>query len=113
MKLFFPDFRVLPRSVFFLLFLFVSRTACAAEARGPVERFLSALFRPVNEALGSIPLGAARWFAVGYIVLGALWTLLLPRKYIYLGAPSEARWRDLRLWAFVFLLPFALIYLFW
>jgi len=95
------------------LFLLLSQWVEAVEARGPVERALGALFRPVNEALGSIPLRAARWFAVGYIVLGALWTLLLPRKYIYLGAPSEAGWRDLRLWAFVFLFPFALIYLFW
>jgi hypothetical protein len=89
----------------------------AAAAAGTLERVwhdvLAAFFGPINRALGAIPLSSARWVAVGYIAVGALWVFLLPRSYIYQGAPSQAWWRDLRLWAFVFLLPFALIYILW
>lgn len=91
--------------------------ACVAAAFWFVVRIAEQVFRPVfapiNRALSAIPLAAARWVAFSYIVFGALWTFLLPRKYIYEGAPSQAWWWDLRLWAVVFLLPFALIYLLW
>jgi hypothetical protein len=36
--------------------------------------------------------------------------LLLPRAYIYEGAPSQAHWRDLRLWAVFLVLVHAVVY---
>ena len=78
-----------------------------------VQECFRAVFAPVNRALAAIPMSTARWVALAYIAAGALWTFLLPRRYIYEGAPSLSRWRDLRLWAVVFLIPFALIYLLW
>ena len=47
-----------------------------------------------------------------YIGIG-LWAALRPKEYIYEGAPNQARWRDLRIWAVVLALTQILIYITW
>lgn len=43
----------------------------------------------------------------GLIVVGVL---LQPRAYVYEGAPSQALWRDLRIWAMLLVLIHAIVY---
>jgi len=55
------------------------------------------------------------WFAKAGAVLifgGVIaFTWTLPRDFLYLGAPDNARWRDLRVWATVLLAFQFLIYM--
>lgn len=74
----------------------------------PLER----LFAPIDAWLASLPLVSGRISATVLFLLAGIWACLLPRRFIYLGAPDQARWRDLRIWAVVALLPYVVIYLF-
>ena len=47
---------------------------------------------------------------LSFFALLAVGVFLLPRGYIYLGAPDQARWRDLRLWALVLVILHACVY---
>lgn len=47
-----------------------------------------------------------------YIGIG-LWAVFRPRKYIYEGAPNQARWRDLRIWAVVLVIIQIIIHIAW
>jgi hypothetical protein len=75
-----------------------------------VKELLSAILGPLDALLGAIPFGAARWVIVGFLALAGLIPQLLPRDYVYLGAPDRERWRDLRLWAAVIVGVYVLIY---
>jgi hypothetical protein len=66
---------------------------------GPLDRFLSGLEPWVWKAC-----------AIGFFICGGLFALCFKRSYIYQGAPDQAAWRDLRLWALLFLLPFIVVY---
>jgi hypothetical protein len=72
---------------------------------------LRATFGTLDSALGAIPLGAARYCAVALLVLPVLGLALAPREWIYRGAPDQRRARDLRWWAAVVTLPYAVLYL--
>ena len=61
--------------------------------------------------LMAIPLSAAKYFPIGLFVLAAIFALSHKRSYVYLGAPTQAAWRDLRIWTVVFLIPYVVIYL--
>ena len=65
----------------------------------------------VDRWLEAIPLPWARVVVVAFLGAAGVWALTLKREYVYLGAPDQARWRDLRLWAACFLVPFIVIYL--
>lgn len=71
---------------------------------------LESVFGPLDALLGSVPLAAGRWIIVGFLVLSALAALALPRWYVLLGAPDRRWYRDLRLWALAFMLPYVVIY---
>lgn len=75
-----------------------------------MREILQAVFMPVNHALAAVPLAAARWITVAFLVLAGAIPLFLPRAYVYLGAPDARRWRDLRLWAAAAMVPYVLIY---
>lgn len=47
-----------------------------------------------------------------YIGIG-LWAILRPKKYIYEGAPSQAKWRDLRIWAVALVAIQIIIHIVW
>ncbi len=50
----------------------------------------------------------------GIIFVGiAIWAVLHPRKYIYEGAETKARWRDVRIWAVLLMAIQLAIYAVW
>ena len=50
-------------------------------------------------------------FFISFFVLVGLFSLWQKREFIYQGAPSQALWRDLRIWAIGILILQAWIYL--
>ena len=69
------------------------------------------VWAPVDSLLGSLPMGAARLAVVLLLLIPTIVVLRQKRERIYEGAPDQARWRDLRIWAALFVLPYLLIYL--
>ncbi len=72
---------------------------------------LKATLAPLDAWIDSLPLWTGTACAVGLFVLVGLWAFTLKRSYIYLGAPDQKRWRDLRIWTTLVLLPYIIIYL--
>lgn len=66
---------------------------------------------PLDMWIATLPDWTGRLCAVGLFVLAGCWALTLKRSYIYLGAPDNAPWRDLRIWAVLVLIPYIVIYL--
>lgn len=66
---------------------------------------------PLDSFLSGLPMWTAQACAIGLFGLALLFAWLTPRRFIYLGAPDQARWRDLRIWATLVLIPYMLIYL--
>jgi hypothetical protein len=75
-----------------------------------MKELLQAVLGPLDGLLGAIPLGAARWVIVGFFCAVAGATLLLPREFIYRGAPDQRWYRDLRWWGVAITAPYVLIY---
>jgi hypothetical protein len=67
-------------------------------------------FGGFDAMLGAVPLAAARWVTVGYFLFVAAASLLLPREFVFRGAPDQRWYRDLRWWALAATLPYVLIY---
>ncbi|HVS65499.1 MAG TPA: hypothetical protein VMT85_18575 [Thermoanaerobaculia bacterium] len=76
-----------------------------------MNELLRSIFDPVNALLGALPMGAARVATTVLLVAPLLAVLWLPRASILRGAPSASRWRDLRVWAVVAMLPYVVLYL--
>ena len=53
----------------------------------------------------------ARGVFLAFFVLLLVLVLLLPKEYIFRGAPDHALWRDLRLWAVILVLIHVCVYL--
>ena len=70
------------------------------------------IFKPLNSALGVIPIGAARWIVAGYLLLAVLGAALLKSDFVFKGASERRWWLDLRLWTALATLPYILLYLF-
>ena len=81
-----------------------------------LEQYLVPLLKPAVDAfhavIDSFPPPVWRFSICAYIVLGTVWALFLNREYVLLGSPDCSRWRDLRLWIPVLLVPYLFIYLF-
>ena len=65
----------------------------------------------LDDWIATLPEWSGRAAAAALFVSAALWAFTLKRQYIYLGAPDQAAWRDLRWWAALALIPYVLIYL--
>lgn len=72
---------------------------------------LRELLAPLDGWLAAQPPTVWRLSAVALIVVGSLWVVFVPRRFVLRGAPDERPWRDLRFWAVLVALPYALIYL--
>ena len=72
---------------------------------------LKSLHKPIDDWLGSLPMSVAVACAIGLFVVAGLWVWTLRREFIFRGAPDQKRWRDLRLWAMVVLLPYIAVYI--
>ena len=81
-----------------------------------LEQNLVPSLKPAVDAFHAVidPLPPPVWrFSIcAYLVLGTVWVLFLRKDYVLRGSPDAARWRDLRLWIPVLLVPYLLIYLF-
>lgn len=73
---------------------------------------LKAILGPLDHWLSTLPTSVARGTAVALFAIATIWAFSLKREYIYLGAPDQARWRDLRIWTVMVTLPYIIIYLF-
>ena len=72
---------------------------------------LRALHVPLDAWIDGLPWWTPKACALTLFILAGLWAMTLKRSYIYLGAPDQAAWRDLRIWAVLVLVPYILIYL--
>lgn len=78
---------------------------------GLIAADVAPLHDVIDRWLLAIPITWARYVVVAMFALAALWVLSLKRDYVYLGAPDTRRWRDLRLWTVLFLIPYVIVYL--
>ena len=76
-----------------------------------MKEILQAIFGPLNALLGAIPLSAARWLTVAFLVAAALLPLTISRDYVFRGVVERRWYLDLRMWALLCMLPYILIYL--
>jgi hypothetical protein len=81
--------------------------ALRAQLGPPLHR----LHAPLDQFLSSLPMWSAELCAICLFGLGIVFAWSLPKRFVYLGAPDQARWRDLRIWATAVLIPYMLIYL--
>lgn len=72
---------------------------------------LELVLGPVDAAMGALPLWSARVAVALLLVLPAAAVWRLGREWVLRGAPDRARWRDLRIWAALFVVPYLVIYL--
>jgi hypothetical protein len=72
---------------------------------------LRALEGPLDAWIGGLPWWAPKACFIGFFLIVAIWVFLIKSDFVYLGAPDRARWRDLRLWTALALLPYILLYL--
>ncbi len=72
---------------------------------------LHALHEPLDVWLDSLPMWMAKASAVALFVFAGIWVVRLRREFVYLGAPDQARWRDLRIWAVFLLAIYASVYI--
>jgi hypothetical protein len=83
--------------------------------RAPLSRAVSPtlkrIFGPLDDFLLGLPPSVWLACAIGLFLIAGIAVWCLKRNYVYLGAPDEAPWRDLRIWATILLLPYIAIYL--
>ena len=53
----------------------------------------------------------ARILFIAFFVLIAVGVFLLPKGYVFRGAPNQSRWRDLRFWALLNVVIHTVVYL--
>jgi hypothetical protein len=61
--------------------------------------------------LEGLPLVLGKYIAAVFFIGMIIWAWLRPKEYIFEGAPDKSRWRDLRIWATVFLGIQAVLYI--
>lgn len=66
---------------------------------------------PIDAVLGALPLWSARVAVALLLILPAVAVWRLSREWVLRGAPDGAQWRDLRVWAALFIVPYLVIYL--
>ena len=81
--------------------------------RGTLGPPLKALHAPIDAWVGSLPMSAAMVCAIGLYAVAVLWVWGLRRELVFRGAPDKKRWRDLRIWATLVVIPYVAVYLLW
>lgn len=76
-----------------------------------MRTLLEFVLGPINAAMGALPLWTARVAVALLLVLPAAAVWRLGRDWVFRGASDHARWRDLRIWAALFIVPYLVIYL--
>jgi len=57
----------------------------------------------MEEWLKNIPLFWGKIIAIIFFVAMVIWAWFRPKSFIFKDAPDSRRWRDLRIWATIFL----------
>ena len=60
-----------------------------------------AMSRAVMGAMLALPLWSVKLLVIAMFAGLAIWAMSLPRHYALRGAPDQAWWRDVRLWAVI------------
>jgi hypothetical protein len=55
------------------------------------------------EWLEGLPIVLGKYIVTLLFIVMIVWAWFRPPKFIFEGAPDKSRWRDLRIWATVFL----------
>ena len=76
-----------------------------------MRTILEFVLGPIDSAMGALPLWSARIAVALLLILPAAAVWRLSRDWVLRGAPDGARWRDLRIWAALFIVPYLVIYL--
>lgn len=76
-----------------------------------MRTLLEFVLGPINAAMGALPLWSARIAVALLLILPAAAVWRLGRDWVLRGAPDLAKWRDLRIWAALFVVPYLVIYL--
>lgn len=45
-----------------------------------------------------LPMGVVKYIVLLAFIVPLVFALILPRQYIYLGAPDQKKWRNLKWW---------------
>lgn len=80
--------------------------------RGWLVPPLQSIEAPIDRFFNGLPTWAGQACVTALFVAACLWALTRPRAFVYLGAPDQAKWRDLRIWAALLSTPYVLIYWF-
>jgi uncharacterized membrane protein YeiB len=89
-------------------------TAWLHGALDPVaDAIKSAALAPLDHALDALPMWVAQVCAIGLFVIAGAAVCVLRRRFVYIGAPDQQRWRDLRIWSLLLLLPYIFVYVVW
>ncbi len=88
-------------------------TGVADVMRNILGPHLKSIQQPIDEWLGELPMSVAMVCCIGLFVVALLWVWTLKRDFIFRGAPGTERWRDLRIWATLVVIPYILVYLWW
>ena len=75
-----------------------------------MKTLLETLFGGFDALLAAIPLAAARWVWSAFSSPSRSASFLLPREFVFRGAPDQRWYRDLRWWAIAATLPYVVIY---
>ncbi|MXX62792.1 MAG: hypothetical protein F4112_03210 [Holophagales bacterium] len=76
-----------------------------------MRAILEFVLGPINVAMGALPLWSARIAVALLLILPAVAVWRLRPDWVLRGAPDRAKWRDLRVWAALFIVPYLVIYL--
>ena len=76
-----------------------------------MRTMLEFVLGPMNTAMGALPLWSARVAVALLLILPAAAVWRLSRDWVLRGAPDRRKWRDLRVWAALFIVPYLVIYL--
>ena len=73
---------------------------------------LKKIQQPIDEWLGTLDMSVAMICCLGLFGLALCWVWTLKKDFILKGAPDNAWWRDLRIWATLVLVPYITVYYF-
>lgn len=72
---------------------------------------LKALHTPIDNWLGSLPMSVAMACALGLYAIAVIWVWRLQKEFVFRGAPDQKKWRDLRIWATLVVVPYVAVYI--
>ncbi len=71
---------------------------------------LKGIQQPIDEWLGGVSMSVAMACCLGLFIVALIWVWFLKRDFVFRGAPDQAWWRDLRVWATGVVIPYVVVY---